>query len=331
MSNITFHRIYTNFEDRSWEEKPLEGMRLKDLCLGAVSEGSEFPTKKEEMDEITKAKRCNADLAMIASIHPHYFLTWKGTKKFKEPLEEKFQNLMHDVRSLPNNHDLGKDKPISLLTAIVCAKALFLQSETKYHAAAKMRNNHKLILCFGRGHWVKKDDIRGDHAFPSSKIWERLHQVAVAKFPDHFKTDEDKLNRIAWEAHYFDAKNLIGLCDICNKTKGTQLITWLKINPYYGMDFINLISPLTADIVPRTRDGVGLGDAMISHFFKKKNSLTLLADAPLLENSSLVLKELKSVNQLSLADIKRLMEDEENAAIAKKLGKLCKDLAEKLK
>ena len=194
-----------------------------------------------------------------------------------------------------------------------------------------MRNHHKIVLCFA-GHWVKKDDLTGEHVFPSSKIWERLHSSGAGSFPSHFKTDDGKLNRIAWEAHLFDARNLIGFCKQCNGEKGTKhLTTWLKSNPYYGKEFLDSIMPLTTHIVPRTKDGEGLADAMISHFFKKKDSLTLLADAPLLENSSLVLKELKAVNQLSLADIKRLLKEGDNAEVAEELRQLCEELAQKLK
>jgi hypothetical protein len=317
-----FSSIYTNYGTECKNTDPFSGLVFVGLKEGGVSSPPEIQKIEVEKVEEFPAERYNTDLALIASIHPHYLLKRMGSEKFNQDLKDKHQSVVgRDVKSLPKAHPLGEGT-ISLVKEIVLAKAFFLQYDNHHQAVAQKRNYNKIVLCFA-GHWVDKSDIQGEHAYPSSQIWMRLHQIALRLLPDTLKTNAGNLNRIAWEVHHFDARNLIGFCKSCNQKKGEKsLINWVKSNQYYGQEFVDSILPLSNHVVPRTKDGEGLGDAMISHFFMKRNSLTLLADAPLL-NTPLVLSEFKVLNRLTPEEIGRLQQNADTAAEIGQLLEVC--------
>lgn len=164
----------------------------------------------------------------------------------------------------------GKNVQISPLKLMALAKAAHMG------LLLKDKEDH-VAFCFA-GHWVREDQIQGDHAYPGPFIVERLFTLFPQVFKDgnvpqvfKYLTNETTPNKTALMYHYLEPKNLISMCKFHNGNKQDQFIEWLLTNERYGLEFINQEFPLDySTIVPRTKTKQGLGDAMMVFIFNKK-------------------------------------------------------------
>ncbi len=338
MATVSFEQIYVNFGEMipQGKKKPFEGQEMRKVQLGATSEATKLSKKVEDTTKEIAVTKFNGDLALIPTVHPQYLFGVTESSKYQQSLEDKHKDTAkRDVKARPGGN-VFCENIVLLAKQIAFAKAFFLQAQegTGYHATAEKRNNHKLVLCFG-GHWVDKNDLQGEHVFPSSIIWERLRKLSLKFFPDSLKTKDSKgkknvLNRIAWEVHLFDSRNIVGMCGNCNKEKGEGLpFTWFLRSDFYGEDFVKSITPLSEDIIPRTKDGIGLGDAMVSYFFMKRDSVALLATVRLTDDT--ISEELTRLVEMKNVDLDRMLARKETREEAQVLMKVAGQVFRKLK
>ncbi|MFC1754692.1 hypothetical protein ACFL96_15060 [Thermoproteota archaeon] len=156
---------------------------------------------------------------------------------------------------------------------IAMSKAAYLRGT----AVKDITDDSYYGLCFG-GHWVHVNMLTGDHAYDADyvegRIYEHVGDVSnQGLFPEDFsypipaRQTRRAPSELMLLYYLLDARNIVGLCGECNGKKKGDYLKWLLVNNCYGAEFINQHFPLNySTIIPRTRDGQGLADAMIYHF-----------------------------------------------------------------
>ncbi len=251
--------------------------------------------------------RSNNDIEPIHGVHPKYICCLDQVLKEEQDIEGVDKRCVGSIagKADPKKHILPKsftttkigDEKIELDGATGGASTIRVVALVK---AAHMniifgRDDGAYTICFGSGHWVRLKDIQGDHAYPGSFVVGRLYRFFADdnSIPKKGKKSAEdprkKLNpNLKFTAsnapegilpknepnkgmlmlYYSDSKNLIGLCGTCNSSKGENFIKHLRESPCYGNNFINAHFPLNySTIIPRSKDGQGLGDAMMMFFF----------------------------------------------------------------
>lgn len=231
----------------------------------------------------------NADLEIVDGSHyPYLVEIAKAVSDGKDakPLSKRTQTPASEIATSKHTDELtklkinlfGKDVQMSPMKLIALLKATHLDQLRKI-------GQDSAVIC-GSGHWVRVADLEGDHAFPDSILVARFfyvfgkdydvkaHGEPLDLVPAVFKAqsgDTVAASKALLMAHYLDAKNLMPLCSNCNGNKNANYLSWFVNHPKYGLGFVTAHFPLNYDsIVPRTKDGQGLGDAAMMYLYTQK-------------------------------------------------------------
>jgi len=235
----------------------------------------------------------NSDLGILATAHAPYLVDVFNVVK-----QKKLAMAMAKTSRTPAGTEAAKDQLLpanitKMRVALFSAQSDARQmSPVKWIALLKstfvemlVRDRHDQIVLCCSGHWTRLDNLEGDHAYPASHIEARFfylfgatydqvaHGNPVASLHEALKANiagREAPNKPLLMMHFLDAHNLMPLCSDCNGNKNANYLSWFINHPKYGVDFITAHFPLDySRIVPRTKDGQGLGDAAMSFLFSQ--------------------------------------------------------------
>ncbi len=246
----------------------------------------------------------NRDIALIPQIHPAFLINWNKKEANSRKVESIDSSPTNTRTSYSGVSDSLLMKGGSMIKAIALAKLLYLANTATDPAAFPIGyapNKQRTVLCLG-GHWILSANCEGDHAYPAANLERRYREYCT-----HTNSPPNNFN---WHLIFMDAKNLMGLCKPCNLSKSNDWFGWIQSNRYLGPDYLSEILPLNSSgIVPRTRDGVGLGDSITLYFLNKVGNRRMVGISN--KNPDEIIGLLKSLSLVDDHDLAKLAENKE--------------------
>lgn len=302
------------------------------LQLRPKSSAENIGTAEIAEPKLANPTKQNTDLAQINGISANYLVSRRGQVFDNNKDGEAETKTLKDT--LPKFSGFPRTKAIAIAKAQALSgpepQTVLFGGENI--GVAKIAQTY---LCFG-GHWTTADDLEGDHAYPIAEIKTRFahyfarlsqkervngsfndgltNQFKGGSLDDEFINQYGKPNQLSWQAYFYDARNIIGLCSGCNGNKLDRPYRWLLNNKFYGEGFIKAAFPLRDDtIIPRAKNGQGLADAMAYYFLARVNGLAFIG------RIDAVLGQITNITSMPLEVLKDFYKNPQFAQAANKL------------